>query len=181
MFVRFKGWLAAIFCTLWVKSLRIRLRLPEGYGPGVVGSWHQDLLASCAAFRRLGMHILVSESSDGDLFARVASRLGYRVTRGSDTHGALNVRHLVRTLREGGFVGMALDGPRGPALQVKPGSLWLAEKSGRPLWLTAVRYGRHIRLKSWDNFVVPFPLTSIDIEIKYFCPEDKSTPSGKKE
>lgn len=181
MFGRFKGWLLAFACMLWVKSLRVKLRLPEEYAPGVVGIWHRDLLASCAAFRGSGMHILVSESSDGDLFAHVARRLGYVVTRGSDSHGALNVRHLVRTLREGGLVGMALDGPRGPALQVKPGSLWLAEKAERPLWLVEARYGRHVRLKSWDNFVVPFPMTSIDIEIKYFCKEKRSDTSREKE
>ena len=76
---------------------------------------------------------------------------------------------------------MALDGPRGPALQVKPGSLWLAEKAERPLWLVEARYGRHVRLKSWDNFVVPFPMTSIDIEIKYFCKEKRSDTSREKE
>ena len=172
MFDRFKVLLAASLCTLWVKSLRVRFRAPEGYAPGVVGSWHCDLIASCAAFRGQGMHILVSESSDGELFARVAKNLGYRVTRGSDTRGAMNVRHLVPTLREGGLVGMALDGPRGPALEVKPGSRWLARVSDRPLWLVSVRYGRHFRLRTWDNFVVPLPLTAIDIEIKYLCEKE---------
>ena len=87
MFARFKVWLTAFLCTLWVKSLRVRFKAPEDYSSGVVGSWHCDLIASCAAFRGQGMHILVSESSDGELFARVAKRLGYCVTRGSDTRG----------------------------------------------------------------------------------------------
>ena len=181
MFGVFKVKLLALLGGLWMRSLRVRLSVPEGFGPGILGCWHRDLLASFAAFKDRGVHALVSESDDGEILARAIERLGFRVTRGSDTHGALNVRHLVQTLKEGGFVGMALDGPRGPALQVKPGSLWLAEKSGRPLWHTVVRYGRHIRLKSWDNFVVPFPLTSIDIEIKYFCQKDESTQFGKKE
>lgn len=151
----------------------MRLKVPEDYRPGVLGLWHRDLLASCAAFRGKGVHVLISESGDGDIFAHATERLGYKVSRGSDTHGSIGVRHLLRTLRRGGFVGMALDGPRGPALQVKPGSRWLADSSGCPLWLIDVRYGRHFRLKTWDNFVVPLPLTSIDIEIKYLCAENE--------
>lgn len=160
--------------ALWIRSLRIRFKAPADYGPGVLGLWHRDLLASCAAFKDKGVHVLISESGDGEVFARATRRLGYVVTRGSDTHGATNVRHLLRTLRVGGFVGMALDGPRGPAHEVKPGSLWLAEASGRPLWLIVVRYGRHSCLKTWDNFVVPWPMSSIDIEIKYFLDADEN-------
>ena len=172
MFGVFKVKLLALLGGLWMRSLRVRLSVPEGFGPGILGCWHRDLLASFAAFKDRGVHALVSESNDGEILARAIERLGFRVTRGSDTHGALNVRHLVQTLKEGGFVGMALDGPRGPALQVKPGSPWLSKVSGRPLWLICPHYGAHFRLKSWDNFVVPLPLTSIDIEIKYFCEEE---------
>lgn len=161
-------------CWLWIKSLRVRVKTPRNYGPGIVGVWHQDLLACGAAFQDKNLHVLVSESPDGEILSRVLSRLGYRISRGSGTHGASNVRHLVKTLRSGGFVGMALDGPRGPALQVKPGSPWLSKMSGRPLWLVSVRYGMHFTLKTWDNFVIPLPLSAIDIEIKYFCNEQET-------
>lgn len=172
MFGVFKVKLLALLGGLWMRSLRVRLSVPEGFGSGILGCWHCDLLASFAAFKDRGVHALVSESNDGEILARAIERLGFRVTRGSDTHGALNVRHLVQTLKEGGFVGMALDGPRGPALQVKPGSPWLSKVSGRPLWLICPHYGAHFRLKSWDNFIVPLPMSSIDIQIKYFCEEE---------
>ena len=163
--VRFKAFLV----TLWIKSLRIRLKTPQPIEPGILGVWHKDLLACAAAFKNWGVYTLISESSDGDLFAAIVENLGYSVTRGSSTHGATNVRHLLAPLKEGHFVGMALDGPRGPALQVKQGSPWLAKSSGRPLWLISAKYGAHITLKTWDKFVLPLPLTSIDIEIKYLC------------
>ena len=163
--VKFKAFLA----TLWIKSLRIRLHTPEPFEPGILGIWHKDLLASAAAFKNWGVHTLISESNDGDLFATIVQNIGYTVTRGSSTHGATNVRHLLNPLKEGRFVGMALDGPRGPALEVKQGSLWLAKSSGRPLWLIEAKYGAHITLKTWDKFVLPLPLTSVDIEIKYLC------------
>ena len=163
----FKVRLGALLATLWVKSLRIKLTRPENFAPGILGIWHRDLLASCAAFKHWGVHAFISESNDGELFAAIAQNLGYTVTRGSDTHGSLNVRHVLKALRQGNFAGMALDGPHGPAEKVKPGSKWLSEQSGRPLWFVSVHYGPHVTLKTWDKFVLPLPLTSIDIQIKY--------------
>lgn len=164
----FKTKFLAFLGALWIRSLRIRLHTPDDYRAGILGLWHRDLLASCAAFKDKGVHVLISESKDGEIFARATRRLGYEVTRGSDSHGSTNVRHLLKSLRNGKFTGMALDGPHGPALQAKPGSFWLSKASGKPLWLIDVKkYGPHITLKSWDNFIIPLPLTAIDIEIKY--------------
>lgn len=163
--VRMLSWLV----TIWIRSLRIRRHAPADFRPGIIGVWHQDLIACAAAFKGMGVHAMVSESGDGEFFANTIERLGYRLTRGSDTHGATNVRHLLKTLEKDGFVGMALDGPRGPAHKVKEGSTWLAQKSNRPLWLIDVHYGAHITLKTWDNFILPLPLTAIDIQIKYLC------------
>ena len=174
MFGAFKVKIASFLCSLWIRCLRVRLTKPEGYRAGVIGSWHRDLMACCAAFRGAGVHVLVSQSRDGEIFARVTSALGYRVTRGSDSRGALNVRHLRKTLDDGEFVAMALDGPRGPAGEIKPGSLWLSRSSGRPLWIAEVSYGRHFTLKTWDNFVVPLPLTTVDIRINYFMEKEKN-------
>lgn len=165
----YKVHLGAWLATLWIRSLRVKLSTPEEFSPGILGTWHRDLLASAAAFKDMGVHAFVSESSDGDFFAQAAKRLGYTVTRGSSTHGATNVRYLLHSLSQGFFAGMALDGPHGPAGTVKPGSVWLSKKSGRPLWQISVKYGAHIRLKTWDNFVLPLPLSSIVIEIKYLC------------
>ncbi len=165
----FKVKLGTLLTTLWVKSLRVRISTPNDFAPGILGIWHRDLLASTAAFKYWGVHAFISQSKDGDLFAAIAQKLGYTVTRGSDSHGASNVRHVLSTLNQGKFAGMALDGPHGPAGQIKPGSQWLSKKSGRPLWLVSAKYGPHLTLKTWDNFILPLPLTSIDIEIKYLC------------
>ncbi len=158
--------LAAFIASLWIKSLRIRLSTPDDFSPGILGAWHRDLLAATAAFKGWGVHALISESEDGNLYATVAEKLGYIVTRGSSSHGASNVRHLLKSLNEGKFVGMALDGPRGPAQEIKPGSIWLSKSSGKPLWELNVKYGPHFTLKTWDKFILPLPLTAIDIEIK---------------
>lgn len=165
----FKVKLAFFLASLWIKSLRIKLKTPDYFSPGILGIWHRDLLAATAAFKNWGVHAFISESGDGEIFATLAQQFGYIVTRGSSSHGASNIRHILDALQQGHFAGMALDGPRGPALQIKPGSLWLFQKSNRPLWMVSARYGAHFTLKTWDKFILPLPLTSIDIEIKYLC------------
>lgn len=154
---------------LWLRSLRVKLQVPADFRPGILGLWHQDVLACVAAFKDKNIHILVSESKDGEFLAATAQRLGFRVTRGSDTHGSTNVRFVLDSLKKGDFAGMALDGPRGPALEEKPGSIWLSKSSGRPLWLLSPRYGLHFRLKTWDKMFIPLPLSAIDMRINYFC------------
>lgn len=163
----FKVHLGALLASLWIRSLRVKLSVPDDFSPGILGTWHRDLLASAAAFKDRGVHAFVSESRDGDFFALAAQKLGYAVTRGSSTHGATNVRHVLDSLSKGMYAGMALDGPHGPAGKIKPGSIWLSQKSGRPLWQISAKYGPHVTLKTWDNFILPLPMSSIVIEIKY--------------
>ena len=171
MFSAFKAKFVAFWVSLWLRSLHVRIEKPENFGPGILGIWHRDLLACCAAFKNMDVHAFISESRDGDFFCETAKRLGYRITRGSDSHGALNVRHLLESLKKGDFAGMALDGPRGPACVAKPGSFWLSKKSGRPLWKIDVQYGLHFTLHGWDKFMIPLPMTTIVVKIKYFCDE----------
>jgi len=171
MFRDLKVKIASVLASIWIRSLRVKVEVPEGYGPGILGIWHRDLLACCAAFKDMGVRALVSQSGDGEFFAATAARLGYVVFRGSDTRGSSNIRYLLSALKEGAYAGMALDGPHGPAGEAKPGSLWLSKKSGCPLWKIQVTYGAHFTLKSWDKFVVPLPMSAIVVKITYFCGE----------
>ena len=43
------------------------------------------------------------------------------------------LRQMARALGEGWSVGIALDGPHGPPRVLRPGALWLARLSGKPL------------------------------------------------
>lgn len=163
-----KARLAAFVAFLWVKSLRIKLMLPKDFCPGVLGIWHCDLFAATAAFKQKGVYAMISESHDGEILANVAHKLGYVVVRGSDTHGAFSVRHLIKPLQNNQFVAMALDGPRGPAGEVKQGSLWLAKTTSRPIWLVNMNYKAHFKLKTWDNMILPLPFSVVYVQIKYF-------------
>lgn len=141
----------------WIRSWRIRWESPLPPPGAVIALWHQDLPASLAAFCQQNIAVLVSQSRDGDYFASLAQSMGYTVFRGSSSRGQQNIRHLLRALRQGHSVGMALDGPHGPARMEKPGAQWLAQQAKAPLARITVRYTKSIQLKSWDKTIVPWP------------------------
>lgn len=145
----------------WVRSWRIHWESAPPKPGTLIALWHQDLPACLAAFRQQNIRVMISQSRDGDRFSHLATLLGYTVFRGSSSKGQSSVRHLLRSLRQGLSVGMALDGPRGPALQKKPGTAWLAKQAPATTTRIHVRYTRTFRLDSWDKTFIPWPGASI--------------------
>jgi lysophospholipid acyltransferase (LPLAT)-like uncharacterized protein len=125
--------------------------------------WHQDLPGCMAAFRDRGIAVLISQSGDGEYAAEVARALGYQVFRGSSSRGQATLRGLIAPLRNGASVGMALDGPRGPAQVAKPGAKWLASQTQSKRIMLDVRLGFSLRLGSWDQTRIPLPFSVVQV------------------
>ena len=102
---------------------------------------------------------MVSRSRDGSRLARVIGRLGMTAVRASSSRGAVRgFLQMHRWLtRPGGRAAMALDGPRGPRHQAKPGIAMLARKSGA--WVVPIEFThtRRIVFNSWDRTRLPLP------------------------
>ena len=81
-------------------------------GAMVLATWHESCLASIVAHRGMRLCLLVSPSTDGDLVALVAGRLGLRSVRGSSTRGGRAARDAYLRMAPAGFsVGITVDGP----------------------------------------------------------------------
>ncbi len=83
---------------------------------------------------------------------------GYRTVpvRSSAAAGA----KLRQLLEEGWHVALALDGPKGPAGEIKAGALYLASKTGKPIVTVNVRVSRSMRIRRrWDRFEIPLPFS----------------------
>lgn len=135
-------------------------RAREGGRKVLYAFWHEGLLVATYAFRRQGIQVLVSQHRDGELIARAIERMGYGTIRGSSTRGG--TRALFRMAAAGAAgddLGVTVDGPRGPRLQVKPGTLFIAGRSGLPIVPFAVASRKPWVLSSWDRFMVPRPFS----------------------
>lgn len=160
--------------TSWVRSLRARLAGPALPPSGVLVLWHADMLPCLRAFAGRGMRVLVSRSRDGELGARAAQALGYRVIRGSSSRGgAQALRLLARELRaEGGWIALVADGPRGPRGVCKPGAPWLSRHAGLPVVCASASVPVGVTLGGWARVKLPLPFSRVTVQVSEpFRPE----------
>jgi lysophospholipid acyltransferase (LPLAT)-like uncharacterized protein len=126
--------------------------------------WHGELLPLTWAHRDKGIAVIISEHSDGEIIARIVLALGFRTVRGSTSRGA--ARALLGACREvesGRDLAITVDGPRGPAHSVAPGSVVISQRTGAALIPVAMHVDRAWRLKSWDRFQIPKPFARITV------------------
>jgi lysophospholipid acyltransferase (LPLAT)-like uncharacterized protein len=133
--------------SCWAKGERI-----------IVAFWHGRLLMMPFVYPGRPATILISQHRDGEHITRIAERLGLRVVRGSATRGGARAfKQLIRSLRDGSNVVITPDGPKGPRQRAKSGVIELARLSGMPILPVAFGAWPRTILKSWDQFVVPYP------------------------
>ena len=176
---RLARWLVAFgfrLLQLWARTLRYEIDdragivgkpITENY---VGALWHNRLLIFPLVLRRFFPQrhgaALISASRDGDLLADAVQRFGYDVIRGSSSRmGATAILQLTQVLASGRDVVITPDGPRGPAYELGPGIIFLAQKSGAPVLPINLEYSRCWRLGSWDRFIVPRPFAKVRVLI----------------
>src|SRR4029450_1092920 len=109
---------------------------------------------------------LISASRDVDLLADAITRFGFDVVRGSSSRlGASAIFQLTDVLASGGDVVITPDGPRGPAYELGPGIILLAQKTGAAVVPVNMEYSSCWRIKSWDRFIVPRPFAKARVII----------------
>jgi lysophospholipid acyltransferase (LPLAT)-like uncharacterized protein len=179
--LKIEGWLARwlIAFGFWLLQIWARtLRYEVDDRAGVVGKpvtenyigalWHNRLLIFPLVLRwflpnRHGA-ALISASRDGDLLADAIHRFGYDVVRGSSSRlGASAILQLSEVLASGRDVVITPDGPRGPAYELGPGIIFLAQKSGAVVLPMNLEFSHCWRLGSWDRFIVPRPFSKVRV------------------
>ncbi len=170
-------WLIALgfrLLQIWARTLRyeiddrsslINTPVDENY----IGSlWHNRLLLISYILKRFAPHRpgagLISASRDGDLVADLTQRFGFDVVRGSSSRlGTSGMLELTNVLASGRDVLITPDGPRGPAYELGPGIVFLAQKSGAAVVPANMEYSSCWRVKSWDRFVLPRPFAKVRV------------------
>lgn len=133
----------------------------DARGEGYVGVfWHGRILMIPFLYPGTSLHILVSGHRDGDIIANILKRFGFDLVRGSSSKGGGEaMREMIRLLRNGHDLGIAADGPRGPAEVLKPGAAQLGRLSGKAVIPITFAASRSRRFPSWDRFMLPLPFS----------------------
>jgi lysophospholipid acyltransferase (LPLAT)-like uncharacterized protein len=126
--------------------------------------WHRHILFVIHQFKNSGARPLISLSSDGELVAAVAEEFGMKPIRGSSSKGGARAfLSMVRSVqKENAQVLITADGPKGPARQIKAGTVQLAVKT-RATIIPISWAGTRVKIleKSWDRFLIPLPFGRI--------------------
>jgi lysophospholipid acyltransferase (LPLAT)-like uncharacterized protein len=132
----------------------------------IMAFWHGRILGGLDYFRHRGIVVITSQNFDGEWIARIITRFGFGVARGSTSRGA--ARALVqmrRDLAAGRPVAFTVDGPRGPARVAQPGAVWLAGATGQPILPFHVEADRFWSMSSWDRTQIPKPFAHAAVAI----------------
>lgn len=150
-------------CTVSVRGQPDAEAVPPGT-PAIYLFWHCHIFYVIHQFKNRGARPLVSLSEDGELVSGIARRFGMDPVRGSSSKGGARAfLEMISCLREGkGEILITADGPRGPAREIKEGTILLARKTGA-LVVPISWYGSRVKTfrKSWDRFMIPLPFSRI--------------------
>jgi lysophospholipid acyltransferase (LPLAT)-like uncharacterized protein len=139
----------------------LRAHLAAG-GRIVLSSWHQRFYGGICYFARYQPVIMISQSRDGEVIARLVEMLGWMAARGSSTRGGHDaLAAMVEEMKHRSVAGHIVDGPRGPARKIKPGIAVLAQRTDARIVPVYVGYARPWEARSWDRFQVPRPFTRV--------------------
>ena len=129
--------------------------------------WHREIFSATWFWRRRGIVVMTSQNFDGEYIARIIQKHGYGAARGSSSRGATRaLKEMIRALRRGKPTAFTIDGPRGPRYVAKPGSVLLAKATGAPiLCFHIVPRQAYTFRKSWDQFQIPYPFSTVAIFI----------------
>lgn len=165
------GLLLNAYGELVRRSSRLRLQIDpdvqrlvlEARVPVIYALWHRHVffLPLLRIYGRQPLAVLLSAHRDARIVG-VAGRLrGITLVEGSSTRGGTKAyRQLLSQLKQGRSVCITPDGPRGPALRVKPGVVQLARHSGCAVVPVAISFRRSHILRTWDQTVLPLPFGS---------------------
>jgi len=127
--------------------------------------WHQQFFSAIRPFRRyktFNPSIMISQSNDGEIVAKMALRNGWVPVRGSSSKGGMGaLKKMITNLKEKKLAAHIIDGPRGPSGIVKAGVIRLAHATNAVIVPLSVSAEKAWYFNSWDRFLLPKPFSKV--------------------
>jgi len=137
----------------------------ENDGPVLLCAWHQQFFSAIRHFQNYKVFnpsIMISQSRDGEIVAKMALRNGWNPTRGSssrDGRGAL--KKMIVNFKKSKLAAHIVDGPRGPSGKVKAGAIRLAHATDAVIVPVYTFAENGWYFNSWDKFLLPKPFSKV--------------------
>ncbi len=137
------------------------------HGAVILVFWHERIFATPFVFDTSAAkgRSLNADSRPGRVARAMLHRFGYQtIPMPRGRRGLYAVREVLRGLADGVSIGIAVDGPRGPARQSKAYPVQWSRASGKPVFVFAFSAKRHLLWPSWDRLMLPLPFTRITLK-----------------
>lgn len=175
LFPRFLALFAKGALELLTRSCKYDVRGVEGFIAAarsdkcVALLWHHQLILAPKIFTAFANEFsyaaLISQSRDGELLSAITESY----TIGSTIRVAHNAKKSAMdgaisylNNREGILI-VTPDGPRGPALRVKKGTVYIAKVAGAQIVPVSWSCDSCWTLKTWDRMKIPKPFSNITV------------------
>lgn len=130
------------------------------HGSVILVLWHQRIAYSPFMFPSKERPILsiTSNARAGRLAGQIQAAFGFQTVAFSSKRANLSAsRQVIKLIRDGASIGVAADGPRGPARELKTVPLEWARATGKPIVLVTFSVKRFWTWGTWDALMFPWP------------------------
>lgn len=169
--LRGAGYFAKLLYSSYCATIRIEEInsdfFPQNFNSGrnaIYAFWHSKTFLLLPYCRNTNMGILTLFDWKNLIYDKISQLYGYQtVPVTSPQRAAVRLKKL---LEKGDHIGIAMDGPHGPAGHMKPGVIFLAKTTGVPIITMDVRVDKSFRINTrWDRFEIPMPFTRATISL----------------
>jgi len=128
-------------------------------------TWHQQFFSAARPFKNyktFNPSIMISQSKDGEIVAKMALLNGWNPIRGSSSKGGMEaIKKMITNLKENKLAAHIADGPQGPSGIVKAGVIRLAHAANAVIVPFSVSAEKAWYFNSWDKFLLPKPFSKV--------------------
>lgn len=137
----------------------------QQHHPFILAHFHGDEIPLISLASRYKIATMTSTSKDGEMMNVVLKLLGAKTSRGSSTRGGISaLKGLLQFCKNGSNCSMAVDGPKGPIYEVKPGVFEIARLMKAPIFAGGVSCDRAWHFpRSWNKAYLPKPFAQVSI------------------
>lgn len=131
--------------------------------PCILAHFHGDEAALLHFARTYRLSTMISTSKDGEMMNVIYKLLGGKTSRGSSTRGGVSaLKGLIELSRKGSSCNIAVDGPKGPIFEVKPGVFELSRLLKEEIFTAGAYCESAWRFpRSWNQAYFPKPFAKV--------------------
>tara|TARA_Y100001970_G_scaffold58592_1_gene74429 strand:+ start:5011 stop:5637 length:627 start_codon:yes stop_codon:yes gene_type:complete len=157
-----------ITCKWDVYNKNIFIDAQKNNRPVFLCCWHSRFILIARYFKHIKQPIwsVSSTHKDSELMAGILRGWGLKLIRGSSTRGWSHVlKQLIILFKQhNSIVAITNDGPKGPPMVAKKGSLMVALKHNAQIISISGSASSFWTLPSWDKTIIPKPFSTIYIQ-----------------